>query len=332
MRKKATLALLKVNQGADPALEDHSAADTSFQFEAVAKAFVERHCKVHNKASTAKETERLLQKHFGKAWGKRDIRDIRQGHINDILDALVAADKPSEANHALGVVKTLFSWCVDREMLAISPCMKVKKPAKHGSRARALTEDELRTLWGILDAEGYPFGTMTKLLILTAQRRGEVTNMQWSLIDEKAATWTIPAELSKNGREHVLPLSRLAHEVVQSVPRTDCDLLFPARGNDSNVISGFTRAKLRLDRHAGIEGWTLHDLRRTAATHLGKLGTPPHVIKRILNHVSGTFAGVAGVYNRHTYLDEMRTALEAWAEWIEKPTQPKNQPEQHPAV
>ena len=315
-RIQATEALLTITQGADPALIEHAEDDPAFQFDAVVAAFVARHCAVQNKASTAKETERLLAKHFVAAWKKRDVRDIRQSHINEILDALIAAGKPSEANHALGVIKTLFRWCVDREMLAISPCMKVKKPAKHGSRARVLNEPELKALWSVLDAEAYPFGVMTKLLILTGQRRGEVTQMRWSQLDLVGRTWTIPAELCSNGRGHLLRLSDHALSVLASVPRGGNDLVFPARGNAENVVSGFTRAKNRLDRLSGVTDWTLHDLRRTTATFLGKHDTPPHVIERVLNHVSGSFAGVAGVYNRHPYLDEMRNALQAWGSYV----------------
>jgi integrase len=317
-REKASEALRQINNGDDPAYMEHAIDEPPFQFNTVVSNYIERHCTVRNKASTAKETERLLKKHFVTAWGKRDIRDIRQMHINEILDALVAADKPSEANHALGVIKTLFRWCVDRDMLAISPCIKVKKPAKHGSRSRVLTEGELKEVWTVLELENYPFGHMTKLLILTGQRRGEVTQMRWSQIDLKTKTWTIPAELSKNGHEHKLPLSQHAMNVLKSLPRMHDDLLFPARGNDDAVISGFSRAKIRLDKLSGVTEWTLHDLRRTTATFLAKHRTPPHVVERILNHVSGTFAGVAGVYNRHPYFDEMRGALEDWGEWVKR--------------
>ncbi|MDX2265915.1 MAG: tyrosine-type recombinase/integrase [Hyphomicrobiales bacterium] len=317
-REKATLALREVSNGNDPALIAEADDSPSFQFDAVVDRFIERHCHIHNKASTAKETTRLLKKHFVGVWGKRDIRDIRQTHINAILDALVAEDKPSEANHALGVIKTLFQWCVDRDMLTISPCLKVKKPAKHGSRARVLSESELKAVWKVFDAEGYPLGDMAKLLVLTAQRRGEVTQMRWSQIDLEAKTWTIPAAISKNGREHLLPLSSHAVAVLKSLPRLHKDLLFPARGNDNAVISGFSRGKIRFDKLSGVSDWTLHDLRRTTATFLGKLDTPPHVIERILNHVSGSFAGVAGVYNRHPYLDEMRIALEKWGVFMNK--------------
>lgn len=315
-RIKATQALLAVNEGTDPGLIEQDEKDSAYQFDAAVTAFVKTHCAVHNKASTAKETERLLRKHFVSAWKKRDVRDIRPAHVNKVLDALMEAGKPSEANHALGVIKTLFGWCVERDMIAVSPCTKIKKPAKHGSRSRALSEAELSRLWSVLDGEGYPFGTMTKLLILTGQRRGEVTQMKWSQLDLTAKTWLIPAELSKNGREHLVPLSDHALAVIATIPKTDNDLVFPARGNGENVVSGFTRAKNRLDRLSGLADWTLHDLRRTTATHLGKLGTPPHVIERVLNHVSGSFAGVAGIYNRHPYFEEMKAALQAWGERI----------------
>jgi integrase len=312
-REKATAALRLVDRGTDPALLSDGDDDPAYRFEAAADAFVTRHCAVRNKASTARETERLLKKHFVSAWGKRDIRDIQQTHINEILDALVAADKPSEANHALGVIKTLFRWCADRDMIEVSPCAKIKKPAKHGSRARVLSDAELKKVWAAATTEGHPFGTMTKLLILTGQRRGEVTQMQWPQLDLVRGEWLIPAELAKNGREHLLPLPARAIALIKEIPRqTGVDLVFPARGNTDNVISGFTRAKLRLDAVSGVDGWTLHDLRRTTATGLAKLDTAPHIIERILNHVSGTFAGVAGVYNRHPYINEMRAALDAW--------------------
>jgi len=311
-REKASDALRQLEKGVDPALSAEVAEDPSYQFDAVLARFVERHCTPNNKPSTAKETTRLLRKHFESAWGKRDIRDIRPTHITEVLEALVASGRPSEANHALGVVKTLFRWCVDREMLADNPCDKIKKPAKHGTRARVLSDDELKAVWHALDTEAYPFGEMTKLLLLTGQRRGEVSQMRWSQLDLKSATWTIPEELSKNGREHFLPHSPSAIAILKKLPRLHDDLVFPARGNDETVISGFSRAKARLDKLSGVENWTLHDLRRTAATCLAKLETPPHVIERILNHISGTFAGVAGIYNRHSYLVEMRAALDKW--------------------
>jgi integrase len=317
-RQKARAALQAVDLGSDPALDHRPDDNPSFRFDAVVKDFVERHCVQHNRASTARETQRLLSKHFVKAWGQRDIRDIRQADIHVVIDGLVKEGTPSEANHALGVVKTLFAWCTDRDMLSGDPCVKVKKPAKQGKRSRTLTEEELRKLWQALPAEGFPFGHLGQLLILTAQRRGEVAQMQWPQLDFQTRLWTIPEDIAKNGREHVLPLSDLALEVVQSIPRLNETYVFPARGNDEATVSGFSKSKLRLELAVGADDWTLHDIRRTTATFLAKLGTAPHVIERILNHVSGSFAGVAGIYNRHAYLDEMRTALQQWGEWARK--------------
>lgn len=315
-RDKAIDALRQVRDGVDPMLENKRASDPAFQFDTVVADYVEKHCKVHNKPSTAKESERSLKKHFVSEWGKRDIRDITTSHITEILDKMIARGIPSEANHALGVVKTLFGWCVDRDMLAISPCAKVRKPAKHKSRARVLSDDELVKVWRAFEAEGYPFGYMGKLLVLTGQRRGEVTEMRWGQIDDTRKTWTIPASLAKNHREHMLPLPDAAMAILRSVPRLSDERVFPARNNDTNAISGFTRAKLRFDKLSGVSEWTIHDLRRTVATGLAQLGVAPHVIERVLNHISGTFGGVAGVYNRFQYQDEMRAALELWAKHV----------------
>lgn len=317
-RDKASAALRQVSGGSDPSLEAEKRNDASYQFDAVVDDYVLRHCKVHNKPSTARESERSLKKHFVSQWRKRDIRDIQPAHINEIIDSLMDKGTPSEANHALGVIKTLFRWCVDRDMLEVSPCLKVRKPGKLVSRSRVLTDDELVRVWRSFEAEGYPFGYMGKLLVLTGQRRGEVTEMRWNQIDDKRKTWTIPATLAKNNREHVLPLSDAAMVILRSVPRLSDERVFPARNNDTNAISGFTRAKLRFDKLSGVSEWTIHDIRRTVATGLAQLGVAPHVIERVLNHISGTFAGVAGVYNRFQYQDEMRAALEAWATHVEK--------------
>ena len=167
-------------------------------------------------------------------------------------------------------------------------------------------------MYGAAHEIGYPFGTIVKLLILTGQRRGEVTGMEWSELDLDAALWTIPAARSKNGRAHALPLAPVALATITAIPRTSSRFVFPARGNHEATFSGWSKAKRELDAMVGIPDWTLHDLRRSMATSLASLGTSPHIVERILNHAGGTFAGVAGVYNRFEYRDEMREALMAW--------------------
>jgi integrase len=184
---------------------------------------------------------------------------------------------------------------------------------------------------------------MFKLLLLTAQRRDEVGGARWPEIDLDKRLWTIPRERAKNDRAHEVHLSELALEILSELPkisRSRADgagsepspYLFTTSGE--RPVSGFSKAKERLDGHmlnllrvelgqagrdpdAAIEPWILHDLRRTAATGMARLNIAPHVVDRILNHVSGTIRGVAAVYNRHAYLEERKSALEAWSRYVE---------------
>ena len=135
-----------------------------------------------------------------------------------------------------------------------------------------------------------------------------------------AATWTIPAERNKSNRTLVLPLSPMVIELIRSIPKTIDDRVFPARGNDSASPSGFSKSKRRLDAASEVADWTLHDLRRTAATGMARLGVAPHVVERILNHTTGVLGGVAGIYNRFEYLPEMRMGLEIWNEHVKSVT------------
>jgi integrase len=220
-------------------------------------------------------------------------------------------------------------------------------PTAETARDRALSDDEIRFFWAGCDKLGWPFGPMFQLLLLTAQRRDEVGGMEWSEVDKRV--WTIPRERAKNDRAHEVHLSDLALEIIDELPKISRTLpegtgsepspyLFTTNGR--RPVSGFSRAKLRLDRHmvqllradieeAGtnpqkveIEGWILHDLRRTAATGTARLNIAPHVVDRILNHVSGTIRGVAAVYNRHAYLEERKAALELWGGYVESLVRP----------
>jgi integrase len=151
-----------------------------------------------------------------------------------------------------------------------------------------------------------------QLLLLTAQRRGEVAKMRWSQVDFVRRVWTIPSEVAKNGRAHEVPLSDMALKILGTLPRfVHADFVFTTTGH--SPISGFGRMKRNLDTRMGVTGWRLHDLRRTAASGMARLGTAPHVIEKVLNHVSGTISGVAAVYNRHGYEQEKREALRRWA-------------------
>ena len=165
-------------------------------------------------------------------------------------------------------------------------------------------------MWRHADAHSYPYGTIVKLLILTGQRRGEIAGLRRSWIDRDTITY--PMGFTKNKREHRVPLCPLAKEVLATVPDTGTDLLFPARGKPEQSFNGWGKAKHHFDKGLLLAPFTLHDLRRSFSSKMAELGTPIHVTEKLLNHVSGSLGGVAGIYNRYTYLPEMRQAMEAY--------------------
>jgi integrase len=183
------------------------------------------------------------------------------------------------------------------------------------SHERTLSDQELVAIWLAAQEIAYPFGDFVRLLILTAQRRDEISKLRWSHIDIDPSTMS-GRKHNKSGREHVTHLSDLAVETLRSLPRVHDDLVFPTRGKDK-PISGYSKWKSKLDQLSGVRGWTLHDLRRTAATGMASLKVPLHVIELVLNHRSKSLSGVAGIYNRFEYLDEQRDALEQWARHVE---------------
>ncbi len=189
-------------------------------------------------------------------------------------------------------------------------------------RDRVLTDDEVALIWRHAGAGDYSI--IVRLLLLTAARRDEVGGMAWSELQDGA--WTIPAARTKNGRPHELALPSAAVALLANHPARDGrDLVF---GSRAGPFSGWSKAKAELDARmsaalkaergtkAVLEPWRLHDLRRTAATRMGDLGVQPHVVEAVLNHISGSKAGVAGIYNRAAYRDEKRAALALWADRV----------------
>jgi integrase len=183
------------------------------------------------------------------------------------------------------------------------------------SRDRVLSDDELRLVWKAAEGMGWPFGPMVQLLVLTGQRRSEVAGMEWQEVDLEKATWVIPSHRTKNAEAHLVPLSPPAVAILASLPRVG-DYVFTTTGR--TPVSGFSRAKAALDGRAEIAPWRLHDVRRTVASGMARLGVNLPVIEKVLNHTSGSFAGIVGVYQRHSFADEKRRALEVWGRFVEE--------------
>ena len=208
-REIAKDALNQVARGIDPRRGKEVSAK-SHVFEDVVKEFVRLHCERRNRKRTRQETERILRTNFVSCWKRRDVRDIGRNDVLDVLDSIVERGSPIGANNALSAIRKCFSWCFERGLVEISPCTGVTRPSKPKARDRVLSDEELRSIWQASDVIGYPFGTMVQLLMLTAQRRNEVATMRWQDIDLSSGVWTIPAELTKNGKPHLVPFSALA--------------------------------------------------------------------------------------------------------------------------
>ena len=319
--KKARLlaqkALVDIARGIDPQTAKIRTRETYNDnlFENVVTDYIEHYAKPNTR--TWKETERVLNKGFVQKWRGLTIHQITKGHILSVLDDVVSTSGGSSANHAFSHIRRLFNWCAERGYIDHSPCTGMKRPAKSVKRDRVLTDDELVAVYRAAEQMGYPFGHIIQLLILTAQRRHEVTGICQSDINHDEKIWTLSAKNNKSGRKHLVPLSQPALNVINAVPFFHHDLLFPAQGRDVPA-SGFSKWKKKLDRLSGVKDWTLHDIRRTVSTGMAKLSVPPHVIEFVLNHRSQMLSGVAEIYNQYRYLNEQRNALEAWAKHVEK--------------
>ena len=276
--------------------------------EEIIPEYIEKHAKVHNRDWRRKAAH--LRK-FKPIYHKQ-IDAITRRDVVDVLDRL-AKRAPVGANRALSHIRHLMNWCVERGLIEVSLINGIKPPSKERPRERVLSDVELVALWHACDQLGYPFGPCMKLLILTGQRRAEVSGMKWSEIDMDRKVWVLPSSRAKNDQTHEVPLTDQVVQLLECLPRFQgSDLVFTTNGRTS--ISGFGRLKKRLDQRLpdGMPPWVLHDLRRTFSTNLAKLGVPQPVTEALLNHKSGVVSGVAAIYNRHQYGEEKREALESW--------------------
>ena len=327
-RASGAKALRAAAEGRDPASEKQAAKGDAKKaaieegrgkrdlFENVARDFIERHAIKSTRETSWRETARILGLRpdaEGKlveiggdvipAWKGRKVQDITKRGVIALLDSVQDRGSPIMANRVLAAVRKLFNWCLARDVIQISPCTLVEPPAPERSRERILTDAELKRLWAATETETSPFGSLVKMLVLTGQRLNEVAGMRWDEVGFDAKTWTLPGERVKNGNKHEVPLSDLAIEILKARPRIKTTKGFVFTTTRDAAVSGFSRAKDRLDAAImgegnAIEHWTFHDLRRTMASGMARIGIQLPVIEKILNHTSGTFRGVVGVYQR----------------------------------
>ena len=264
---------------------------------------------------SAREDERILRRDVVPAWRGRRARNIERRDVVSLLDGIVHRGAPIAANRTLAVVRKMFNFAVSRDLLAANPCLMVSAPARENARDRVLQADELRSFWRALPEAGIslPVQLILKFMLVTAQRKSEVSRAEWREFDLRDAVWTIPAEKAKNGLVHRVPLSALALEILREAREGIGDERWvfrspraPGPVHDTAVDHAVKASRERL----GAPGLTPHDLRRTAASHMTSLGANRLVVGKILNHAE---PGVTAVYDRHGYDAEKREALELWS-------------------
>lgn len=253
----------------------------------------------------------------------RTVESIKRTELRHLIEGKEES-YPGGARLLFAAMRPFFKFCVEREIIAASPMDGMPSPKIGPARDRILSDEEIKALWCATEKFEL-FGPYYRLLLLTAQRRDEVAGMLWGEIDLHERTWTIPKERTKNGKAHLVHLSPQAVTILQDLKRDASSFVFTTTG--STAISGYSRAKAKLDRliQKEIEGelqpFRIHDLRRTAASGMAKLGFQPHIIERVLNHTSGAQGGLVGVYQRYEYQEERRRALQAWGQYLAQLTQ-----------
>lgn len=339
-RKLAGEATGLLYRGLDPELhlrlneaETHASAEVTAHldqapiFQLALQDYIDKHLTTKCRPSTIRERSRNLRATFEPPWAAIPINEISPYHITRILDALVNDDKPSAANHAHADIKAFFSWCTARKMIKTSPVAGIPKPAATGTRSRTLTAEEIRQLWLATQAELNPIAKFIQLALVTGQRRGELAGMRWTELHYDQGYWEIPGARTKNGRDHIVPLSFLALDIIKSIAKTPLRLqpgypeirfspyVFPAPSQPTKPFTDFSHSKARLETLAQIPHWCIHDLRRTMATGLADIGILPKPKKKLFNHSENE---VHDLYDRFEYFKERCEAMHLWALYLKK--------------
>jgi integrase len=298
-----------IDKGESPRHQRPAAANS---FAAVADEWLKRD-QAHNRSRLW--VQRIIERCAKPAWEGRQITTIGRRDINDLIDSVADRGATVMARRLHSYLHRLFRWAVGRGILETNPMAHLPKPGSETQRDRVLTNSELAQVLKNATKLRPPFGPIFQLLILTGARRGEITGLRWSEIGDMQIA--LPGSRTKNGKPHIIPLSPSALAIIRELPRIGPnDFVFTRNGR--NPVADLARSKEELDSLINIPAWHTHDLRRTVATGLQRLGINLQVIEAVLGHVSGSRSGIVGVYQRHSFDAEKRTALEAWAREVER--------------
>jgi integrase len=306
-----------LSEGKDPIVaiqEQKTERKDAWTIDKLCDEFLEKYSRVKKRPRSAKEDELNLKRDVRAIWGKKKAKDISRGDVVSLLDEIMKRGAGIQANRTLATVRKMFNWALEREVVQVNPAAGVGKPATETPKERALSSDEIKEIWKAIDVnEETPNGVKKaiKMVLLTGCRPGEITAAQWDQLDGK--NWLLlPGTSTKNKKPHKVYLSTIAKQVIG--PSSEGLIISKEDGSSIPVYA--LSFWVRRCNYFGVEKpWSPHDLRRTCATKLAELGTAPHLIQRILNHVQ---TGITGrVYDQHTYADEISMALEKWGQSVD---------------
>jgi integrase len=308
-REAAREAIKRIKQGlpafAPPPVKPDTVAD-------VCTGWLKRHVEA-KQLRTSGEQRRILEKYVLPHWRDRPFMEIKRSDVAALLDHVEDRHGAWTADAVLTVLRSVASWHSARDDGYVPPFTKGMRrvPAQSRARSRVLDDAELRAVWRAAEEAGV-FGAFVMLLLLTGQRREKVVTIKWDAVSEDG-TWTIPTEPREKGNPGVLRLSPAAMKVLKAQPRLAGNpYVFPGRSD--GPLAGFSERHAAFKARCGVDGWTLHDCRRTARSLLSRTNVRPDIAERVLGHTVG--GSVAGIYDRHHYHDEMADALKRLARLI----------------
>ena len=310
-RTKADEFRKLVSQGIDPRSEKRTKRRLQeMTVELMVHEFIQTYAKPKN--SSWKQAESNLRLYLSNFYGTQPISEVTRADIHQVIDDLIARDKQTAANRALAHIRKFFGWLVERGYLNHSPADHIKPRHKESERDRVLNDAEIKAIWNAAEAMSGPYSAWLKLLLLCGQRRVETASMRRSQIID--GSWHLSATDTKNKQPHIIPLPNQAQRLVDQLIEKEDNFLIKSGRNGDRPVNGFSKAKLQMDRLSGVENWKFHDLRRTVATNLTKLGIDRLILQKIINHSE---RGVTQIYDRYSYMDEKREALQKWADRLD---------------
>jgi len=351
-REKAGEWRRMIKAGVDPRAEERKQVEAAVAEAAAEKAaselsfgvviedFLKRHVAKQRRAA---QVEREIRRELIPAWRDKLVGEISRADVVKLVEAIADRPAPAQARNVLGHVAVFFNWAIDRGKygLETSPCDRLKPARIVGekkARQRVLTDVELRAFWAATETLGYPYGPLFRLLLVTGQRKSEISESRWPEFDLAAKLLVVPPERFKSDAEHRVPLSPLALEILDALPRftgvNTGDYLFSFSAGRAPVDS-FSKAKAALDAtmleelrkadpKAELPGFVIHDLRRTTRTRLSGLRVPTEVAEMVVGHAK---TGLRRVYDQHEFADEMREALDLWAARLRSIVDPPQSPD-----